>query len=263
MKKLGIVLLLSAYLLLFPAYQSIAKEADKSAHSSEAHKAHWSYKGETGPEKWGTLDPQNAACKDGKSQSPINIEKTTKAPLKEIVFSYKESPLKVVNNGHTVMASYVPGSTMTIDGKTYNLVQFHFHAPSEHLIQGKASPMEIHLVHKDDAGNLAVVGVMMNVGKENKAMKTVYSNVAKEVNVEKALENVQINANDFLPKDKSYYLYSGSLTTPPCTEGVQWIVMENPISVSEKQVKNYKKRLGPHTARPAQPLNDRTIQETQ
>lgn len=220
------------------------------------HPSHWSYEGEAGPAHWGDISKGNEACK-GKSQSPINIEGTSEAPLADISFDYKPTKLNIVNNGHTIQVNYDKGSLIKVDGVDYELVQFHFHDPSEHTVGGKSFAMENHLVHKNADGKLAVIGVLIEAGAENAAYKGVFANLPKKADEKKELD-VTVSADDLLPKDRAFYTYAGSLTTPPCSEIVTWIVLKTPIQMSKKQINAFKKIIR-NNNRPIQPLNGRTV----
>jgi carbonic anhydrase len=224
--------------------------------AQETH--HWSYSGDTGPEHWSEV---SAVCKFGHAQSPINIVHANQKDLPTLEFSYHPAALNVIDNGHTVQVNYAPGSTLKVGDKTYELVQFHFHHKSETAINGKHSPLEVHLVHKDKDGNLAVVAVLLQEGDPNPAVATTWSNIpaAKEKAV--SPEAVEIQAIQLLPANKRYYTYSGSLTTPPCTENVTWLVMVDPVTVSKEQIAKFAK-LYPTDERPVQPLYGRAILES-
>ncbi len=221
---------------------------------------HWGYEGHAGPEHWGKLAKEFGTCDSGTQQSPVNIDQSITAELARISFNYQPAPIKVVNNGHTVQMNYSGDSSITIGSKTYKLAQFHFHSPSENKIGGKPFDMEVHLVHKNDAGELAVVGVMMQAGAENSALAPLWQALPKEVNKEQAL-SAQLNAADLLPAQRQFYHFKGSLTTPPCTEGVDWFVMKDPISLSAAQVEKFVSLVG-HNARPVQAGNNRFILST-
>jgi carbonic anhydrase len=223
----------------------------------------WGYQGEGAPENWGKLKPEFAFCGTGMSQSPVDIAKTYKTKLEAIGFAYKETPLKIINDGHAVQVNYEPGSSVTIDGQQYELLQLHFHAPSEHTINGVSSDMEIHMIHKDDKGDIAVVGVFLKKGKPSKAIQALWDNLPTEVDKENVVDGVSVNASDLLPKDKKYYHYYGSLTTPPCSEGVNWIVLKASVEVSEEQIQKLQTLMGFDNNRPALPLNKRFVLESQ
>ncbi len=217
---------------------------------------HWTYEGPEGPEFWGTLSQDYALCSTGKQQSPVNIPASAAVNPADLKFDYKPSQLNILNNGHTIQAMMDPGSTLTVDGVAYKLVQFHFHNPSEHEANGKLDAMELHLVHQNAQGGLAVVGVWIEPGAENKALAPVFSNLPKQVQDAKPVPGATVNAADFLPATQTYYRYDGSLTTPPCTQGVKWLMMSTPVTASAEQLAAYKTIMYP-TNRPVQPLNGR------
>jgi carbonic anhydrase len=232
-------------------------------HADEEH--HWSYQGSTGPANWATLEHEYATCGTGKTQSPIDIEDAVakKGDLPAIAFDYKPSPLKVTDNGHTIQVTYAPGSSITVQGKQYELVQFHFHKPSEEKINGKAYDMVAHLVHRDRDGNLAVVAVLLDTGGVNKLVQTVFDHLPSKKDKETEVKGVEVNAADLLPANQSaYYTFTGSLTTPPCSEGVTWFVLKTPTSISKAELTHFG-HLYPMNARPTQPLNGREIRATQ
>jgi carbonic anhydrase len=219
---------------------------------------HWTYGGVNNPTHWGELSEDFTACEVGRNQSPIDIEKSVDSSPAAISFNYNPVPLEIANNGHTVQVNYQPGSTVTIDGETYELLQFHFHTPSEHQIGGEAAPMELHLVHRNDANQLAVAGVMLENGATNPVINTIWQNIPEQQKVN-AVEGMTINAANLLPNNKSYFSYEGSLTTPPCSESVMWHILTEPIQVSEAQIAAFE-RLYPVNARPIQATNGRIIE---
>lgn len=221
---------------------------------------HWSYREHGGAAKWGDLDRSFATCKLGKLQSPIDIRDAKPADLPAIKFDYKPSPLKIVDNGHTIQVNYTPGSSIDIGGARYELVQFHFHKPSEEKIDGQAHPMVVHLVHKGADGKLAVVAVLLDKGNMNPMIDLIWKNFPKEKEKE-AMTGATVNASELLPANKGYFTFEGSLTTPPCSEAVRWFVMKNPVTITESEIAAFGKRY-PMNARPTQPLNGRTIQAT-
>ena len=230
-------------------------------HAQEQQPPHWTYEGEHGPEHWGDLSPDFSACKTGREQSPINITKAEPSNLPAIQFDYQPATLKVIDNGHTVQVNYPVGSSIKVGDKTYQLVQFHFHHPSEELINGKPHDLVIHLVHQDSEGHKAVVAVLASTGPSNPTLKAVLDHIpqskAQEVDTGAA-----INAADLLPSNHAYYTFPGSLTTPPCTEGVTWFVLKTPITLAPSDLALFT-RLYPHNARPAQPLNGRTVRSSE
>lgn len=225
-----------------------------------AEEAHWGYEGPSAPENWGSLSFEFAACASGKNQSPIDLTAAVDAALPGLEFHYEDAPLDVVNNGHTVQYSYGRHGGLAIDGVTYDLVQFHFHAPSENLIEGDSFPLEVHLVHADAAGNLAVVAVMFDEGRPNPFIDLLWKEMPDASSGAFSTSDVMINAGNLLPKGRHYYRYSGSLTTPPCSEGVKWIVLREPLQVSKVQVEQFLAAVGQqHNNRPVQPLNARLV----
>jgi carbonic anhydrase len=223
--------------------------------------AHWSYGGATGPEKWSTLEHDFGSCALGKTQSPIDIRdvEARQADLPAVDFDYQASPLKIIDNGHTIQVNYAPGSFISVGGRRYELVQFHFHKPSEEKVNGKGYDMVSHLVHKDGDGKLAVVAVLLENGKTNPLIDTLWSHFPTQKNQETVVESANIDVADLLPANHAYYTFMGSLTTPPCTEGVTWLVLQHPSSVSAAQVARFGS-LYPMNARPVQPVNGRAIQ---
>ncbi|MCL4110530.1 UNVERIFIED_CONTAM: hypothetical protein GTU68_060020 [Idotea baltica] len=224
------------------------------------HVAAWSYSGDTGPVHWGNLCPDYALAKDGKRQSPINIEGTEPEPSPRIVFNYCPSKINLVYNGHTIEEAEEEGSSIAVAGRCFELKQFHFHAPSEHAINGKHAAMEMHLVHKDDAGRVAVIGVMINEGNHNPAFDALWQFLPTEGNKERQFEQT-VDATDLLPKAREYFHYMGSFTTPPCTEGVFWYVLRSPIELSAKQIAKFTGIIN-NNNRPIQALNDRPLTES-
>lgn len=228
----------------------------------QAEDKHWAYTGHGGPAEWGGLDQEFATCKLGKHQSPIDIRGAKAADLPAIKFDYKPSPLKVIDNGHTIQVNYAPGSTLEVGGKTYQLVQFHFHKPSEEKIDGKSHDMVAHLVHKDADGKLAVVAVLLDKGgAASPTIDTIWKNLPREKGKEAAVTNVSVEAAKLLPQDKGYYAFEGSLTTPPCSEGVRWLVLKSPVKIDNAEITEFGKHYSMN-ARPTQPLNGRAIQVT-
>lgn len=223
-----------------------------------AHAQHWGYKGEAGPENWSKLDQKYAMCGMGRNQSPIDLAGFVEADLKPLKLSYKPGAADIVNNGHTVQIGYAPGSTVTVDGHTFELKQFHFHAPSENHISGKSFPLEGHLVHEDKDGKLAVVAVMYREGTANALLTKLWSAIpAKEG--EKAALPAGLDVGQLLPANRDYFRFNGSLTTPPCSEGVWWLVMKAQATVSKAQVEQFSKALGFANNRPIQPVNARPV----
>jgi carbonic anhydrase len=220
------------------------------------HGTHWGYKGDIGPGAWTKLKPEFSACA-GKNQSPIDVARTIDAQLPPIRFHYKAGGTEVVNNGHTVQVNYEPGNSIWTDGIQFELKQFHFHSPSENQVKGKPFPLEAHLVHVDKDGNLAVVAVLFEIGPANPAIGAAWKQMPKAEG--KAALPAKVSANGLLPANRDHYRYNGSLTTPPCTEGVRWIVMKRPMTLSKEQLDAFKTTLGFDNNRPVQPSNARAV----
>jgi carbonic anhydrase len=228
-----------------------------SLHAAEG--AHWGYTGETAPENWAKLSPEFASC-SGKNQSPIDLQGFIHAELKPLKFNYQSGAKSIVNNGHTVQVNYAPGSTLTVEGDEFELKQFHFHAPSENLIKGKSYPLEGHFVHADKNGNLLVLAVMFVKGKENKALAQAWAQMPHQAGGPRDSEG-RISAADLLPANHGYYRFNGSLTTPPCSEGVRWLVMKHPVTASAEQIEAFEHVMHHPNNRPVQPVNARTVLE--
>jgi carbonic anhydrase len=221
---------------------------------------HWDYTGNDGPDAWGKMRPEYSKCTSGTRQSPIDIRGGIAVDLEAIRFDYRPSAFSVIDNGHTVQVNVEPGNAITITGKRYELVQFHFHRPSEERINGRQYDMVVHLVHKDADGRLAVVAVMLDRGSAQAIVQTVWNNLPLEKGDE-VRAGSRIDLSQLLPEDKRYYTYMGSLTTPPCSEGVLWMVMKQPVPISVEQVAIFS-RLYPMNARPIQQADGRLIKES-
>jgi carbonic anhydrase len=230
--------------------------------AAQEHPAHTRDYGDAlGPTHWGDLKPEFARCKTGHHQSPIDIRNPQKADLPPIHFEYKASPLHIIDNGHTIMVNYNPGSFIMMGDKKYGLKQFHFHRPSEEKIHGKSFEMTVHLVHADDEGKLAVVAVLLQQGQDSPLVHELWNDLPKEKDKEESFDNVQIDLSQILPPDRGYYTFSGSLTTPPCSEDVTWFVLKHPATVSAEEIKRFS-QLYRDDARPTQPLYDRVVLES-
>lgn len=226
--------------------------------SGAANAQHWGYKGEAGPENWGKLDAKFGMCATGRNQSPIDLAGFIEAELKPLAFAYKAGAADIINNGHTVQIDYAPGSTLTVEGRTFELKQFHFHAPSENRIGGKSFPLEGHLVHADKEGNLAVVAVMFVEGAANPLLGKLWGAMPAKPG-EKAALPQGLSATGLLPANREHYRFNGSLTTPPCSEGVWWLVMKHHPTVSKAQVEQFSNTLGFANNRPIQPVFARPV----
>jgi carbonic anhydrase len=224
-------IMLACALALVPA----AAYAEETQH-------HWGYGGEHGPRHWAEMNAEYEACGVGKAQSPIDIRDAVPAKLDAIEFDYHPTPLHIIDNGHTIQVNYEPGSSISVGGKRY--------------------PMVAHLVHKNAEGELAVVAVLLKEGARNPVVKTLWTGLPKEKEKERVMEQVKINAASLLPKNHKYYTFAGSLTTPPCSEGVTWFVLATPKAISKEQVARFGK-IYRANARPVQPLNGRAVKVSQ
>lgn len=229
-------------------------------------KTPWDYEGPRGADYWSKLDPTYALCNTGKEQSPIDINIAEKADLPRLRFDYKSEPLKyLINNGHTIRVNYhdAPGSgsSMTAGDKRYQLTQFHFHHPSEETIHGKAYDMEVHFMHQSIDGAVLGVAVFVKQGKANSTVRQLWNHMPTTESKEIEVPGVEIDPSSLLPRDLGYYMYTGSVTAPPCTEGVTWFVLRTPIELSAEQIEAFA-RLYPHDARSIQPLNARVVKKS-
>lgn len=240
-----------AFSFLFFALLAGAATGAPAAESCD-----FSYEGANGPGHWWEICPRvNFTCVAGTRQSPIDLPEAPAGQLLRLSFNYRPTPLEVENNGHTIEVEVLSRSYLRIGPERYRLVQFHFHTPSEHRLHGEEFPMELHFVHRNELGELAVVGVFLREGAENPVLQKIWDHIPAEgfaAHVEK------INPEDLLPENREYFRYAGSLTTPPCTEGVRWHVMEEPVEISEEQIETFRD-LFPRNARPLQRRNSRAI----
>ncbi len=230
---------------------------NQAPKASEA--SHWGYTGEHDPSHWGDLTSEYATCKDGKSQSPLDLSYARRVDYQPLSFHYRSDALAVSNNGHTMQVASGPGSFLMVNGHEYALQQFHFHTPSEHRIQGVPAAMELHLVHRDAKGNIAVVAVLINPGlRNNSTLKRIADALPSAAGESFYGRQVAINPLFLLPPQRSYFSYPGSLTTPPCTEGVDWFVMAEPLQVEAGLIARFHQAMGTN-ARPLQPDNGRPV----
>ena len=228
------------------------------AVAQETHPAHWAYSGEDGPKHWAKLDAGYSACAVGHSESPINITRAEPSDLPALKFDYQPTPLNIIDNGHTIQVNVAPGSVLTVGAKTYTLKQFHFHHPSEEHVNGKVFPLEAHLVHQDSEGHLAVVSVLFQEGPANPLLETLWKNIPAEKDKAENVPSVSIQPLNLLPANRGYFMFAGSLTTPPCTEGVAWFEFKSYATISAEQVATFAK-IYPANARPIQPTHGRNI----
>ncbi len=250
-KRLRMILIVCSAFMFMTAVEVISQHEDP----------HWGYEGEAAD--WGKLSPKWSVCTKGQNQSPIELDKTSN----EMKANFKPARLKIIqqtpitdaiNNGHTIQVNYKEGDTLTIGEEQFQLLQHHFHSPSEHTVRGKHYPMEMHFVHKSADGKLAVIGVFIEKGNHNSAFDSIWSNLPKSKGMKSNFENVAVDISKLLPSAKTTYRYNGSLTTPSCSEDVKWIVMQSPIQLSEKQIQAFQNIINRNN-RPVQPLNGRPV----
>ncbi|WP_310384651.1 carbonic anhydrase family protein [Roseateles sp.] len=239
-----------------------SKKVEAPAHSAADHAdhAHWGYAGDGAPERWGELSPENRQCAIGTRQSPIDIRDGIRVDLEKINFDYRPSGFSVLDNGHTIQVNVAPGNALQVMGRRFELLQFHFHRPSEERINGRQFDMVAHLVHKDADGKLGVVAVLLERGRDQAVIQTIWNNLPLEKGQALAAPGL-LDLNQLLPEDRSYFTYMGSLTTPPCSEGVLWMVMRSPVQLSNQQISIFA-RLYPMNARPIQAGSGRLIKES-
>jgi len=238
----------------------LAAVVSNFAGAAVAADAAWAYSGANGPAKWGKLSKENAVCGTGQLQSPIDIPDANvrKGDIPPLLFNYKPTPIRIVDTGTTIQVNYPPGSFLTVSGKRFELVSIDFHKPSESKVSGKGHDMSAHLVHKGEGGKQAIIVVFLDQGNENEVVKTLWKNLPAAKGKEVVVDGTQINALGLLPKTKDYYQYEGSLSTPPCTENVTWIVLKTPTTLSGESIARFG-RLYTGNVRPIQPRNDRDI----
>jgi carbonic anhydrase len=239
-----------------------------SATTGDATEPVWHYEGDEGPAHWGTVSTKFAACASGRAQSPINIVAPARHTTSDaVMLKFPPSSLRIIhhdhvadaiNNGHTIQVNYSDGDTLTVGNSAYQLIQYHFHGPSEHTVDGRRFPMEMHLVHAGADGQLAVIGVLIAEGAHNAAFDPIWAHLPATKGVENHLEQVTVDVDALLPIVRTTYRYDGSLTTPPCAEGVQWLVMTNPIELSKTQLSTFAAIFHGNN-RPVQLLNGRTV----
>jgi carbonic anhydrase len=241
--------------------------AESPASTAPPQRAHWGYEAEHGPALWATLDSAYVECGQGQSQSPIDITSPQASGHPVWAAEYGTTNLRIahhqqvediLDNGHTIQVDYSEGSVLTIGEETFELKQFHFHTPSENTVNGSHYPMEMHMVHQSAGGGLAVYGVFFEAGEHHPGFDLLTAHLPSRPGEKHDLKDVELDLNALLPTSHNAYHFSGSLTTPPCSEGVQWLVAVEPVAMSEAQLSEFSRRLG-HNNRPVQPLNGRTI----
>ncbi|MFI8615235.1 carbonic anhydrase [Acidovorax sp. NPDC077693] len=231
-----------------------------AAANAQSANPHWEYKGKHGATHWGELEAGFEACARGAAQSPVNIRKTVKEALPALDFQYTPAAPTLLNNGHTVQVNMPAGSKLVVDGKPMELLQFHFHTPSEEAIGGKRAAMVAHFVHKAEDGTLGVVAVLIQPGKANAAWAPIFAHLPR-AGEQVTVNGLSLDASSLLPASKGYYSFAGSLTTPPCSEGVQWMVLKEPVKLSPQQINAFRHMYSAN-ARPLQPINSRVIKES-
>ena len=228
-----------------------------SGDKKEEKGAHWEYSEELGPKEWANLDEKYKMCAEGLNQSPINITNVIPARLDSLVFEGTAKATTFVNNGHSVEVNFTSANSLAIENEKYYLKQIHFHTPSENQIDGISYPMEAHLVHANTTGNLAVVAIMFELGEDNIVLNKLLRNLPENEGDINKLKS-EIFGYDILPSNKDYYRYNGSLTTPPCSEGVKWFVLKTPVGISKSQLADFDAAM-PTNNRPLQDINSRVI----
>ena len=228
-----------------------------AAGEHAAGPAHWAYEGATGPEHWGELSADFKVCNLGLEQTPVDLKGAVRAVVGRLDISFQPMKLRVVNNGHTIQVNCDAGSASEIGGTRFELVQFHFHHPSEHLLAGKAFDLECHFVHRSAAGDLAVIGVFIRPGASNSGLEPVWAAMPREQGPERATGMV-FDPSDLLPKERGYFRYAGSLTTPPCSEGITWTIFKEPVEASPEQIRQFAS-LFPVNARSVQSIHRRFL----
>jgi len=239
---------------------SKAEAGHEAKHGAAGSHVHWGYAGEGAPDKWAELSPEFRQCAVGTRQSPIDIREGIRVDLEKIQFEYRPSSFAVLDNGHTIQVNVAPGNALQVMGRRFELLQFHFHRPSEERINGRQYDMVAHLVHKDAEGRLAVVAVLLERGQDQALVQTIWNNLPLEKGEALPAPGL-LDLNQLLPENRAYYTYMGSLTTPPCSEGVLWMVMRTPVQVSPNQIAIFS-RLYPMNARPIQAGSGRLIKES-
>ncbi len=247
---------------------SAEPEGDAKPHAAPGHAApHWDYDGDEGPTRWGQLSPDFSACAQGRTQSPIDLPAVKLSDPVPVAAEYnpadlevhpEQRPEQILNNGHTVQVDFADGDSLVVGDERFRLVQFHFHAPSEHTVAGRELPMEMHLVHRSSSGVLAVFGVLIAEGRRNPAYDPIWELLPREVTADEDLSGLALDLDGLLPKSRLAFRYAGSLTTPPCSEGVRWLVLAEPVELSADQIATFV-AIYDHNNRPTQPLHGRSL----
>lgn len=228
---------------------------------AEEHNHSWGYEGGTGPAHWGEMEQdheKHLMCREGVRQSPIDFNHVPGLKLDGLHIHYSDTPINLINNTHTILLKYQTGSYVEWEGEKFELIQVHFHHPSEHTVNGKSFPMEIHFVHRSGDHKYIVIGVLARIGQSDPIIQKLWNNIPATIDQEHLVKNIYVNVESLFPDLKGYFYYSGSLTTPPCSENVTWFVLEEPIELSEKQVKHFQRFID-HNARPVQKQHHRIV----
>lgn len=237
------------------------EQAESESQEASTHHDHpmvWGYSGVIAPPMWHKLDPSFTQCGRGKRQSPIDLKWAQPKEGGDVVLSYQEGPVSLIDNGHTLQINFPAGSSAKIHGTSYELIQAHFHSSSEHTLSGNSLPMEAHFVHKDSKGNLAIIGVILIEGQSHPTIEQLWQMWPEKKFEEVAAGGSEVRPESLIPEIKTHYAYVGSLTTPPCTEGVQWIVLNTPVELSGDQILTFRKHYSSNN-RPTQKLNGRKV----
>lgn len=235
--------------------QASSSQATTTTTDVQSFQEPWSYEGVSAPEYWGDLKPEYITCKEGKEQSPVDLVYKKPKTNGRIITSYGPTNVRVIDTGRTIQVNFDPGNSVDIRGQKYELLQAQFHSSSEHTLSGNRLPMELQLLHRSEGGEMAILGVILIEGASHSLIESLWQNLPIQKGMEKDL-NFKINPEDFLPKSRTYYTYQGSLTSPPCTEGVNWNVFNTPVTLSKEQIVSFR-GIYPMNARPVQPLNGR------
>jgi len=239
---------------------AMSQAADAPAEPVPQHSSnspHWAYDGEEGMDHWGMLSRGYMTCETGSHQSPIDITMPGEDWAPELLqFHYRQADIQAMHNGHSIQVRVSPGSELHVNERTYQLMQFHFHEPSEHHIEGKASPFELHLVHRDRTGHIVVLSLLTDLGVGHPVLSAVWASLP--VRAGDSAPSRQLDLSTLIPNHLHHFAYHGSLTTPPCTEGVHWIVMQDKISIEQAQIDKFVGLVG-HNARAIQPIHDRQV----
>ena len=254
--------IISGWMLIFVSALLGCSSSEDSRHMEpkdpeHAHGPAWGYEPHNGPALWGTLDPEFSTCSSGEEQSPIDLTDARPADPAPVEFDYGATRIAIENNGHTIQVNPDPGSGIVLDSVRSDLLQFHFHHASEHTVDGIQFPLEMHLVHSSDSGSLTVVGILFTEGMANEALAPVWEHLPPEQAASRVVPG-ELDLASLLPTIRTSWRYPGSLTTPPCSEGVSWIVMTEPLAISAAQIAAFG-TIHPNNFRPVQPLGERVL----